>query len=149
MGSVLRHLLRSELRIRRFLQTELRCGLRNLLGREARLAVVLVRARRADGESVEKLLRDAGAEHVELGAVRDLVRLDLGDELEILAENGRWNELRSRGANAVGAAAHEARHDAEGVGLFWAKEKKKKKNMVMMREGCGGEMRAAAGWRER
>jgi len=117
-GGVGRLLLHRERVERRLLLANLRLGERNLRGREARRAPVLVRARRADSDGIERRLRDAGADHVELRTVRDLVRLDRGDELEVLAEDGRRNELRPRGANAVGAAAHEARHDAEGVGLL-------------------------------
>ena len=108
----------SELIERTLLGLELLDGIADLPRREARRAEVLVRARRADSKRVEGRLRDAGADHVELRTVRDLVRLDRGDELEVLAEDGSWNELRPRGANTVGAAAHEARHDAEGVGLL-------------------------------
>jgi len=115
VGRLLLHRERIE---RDLLSVELRLGRRNLLVREARRAEVLVRARRADSERVEERLRDAGADHVELWTVRDLVRLDHGDELKVLAKDGRRNELRLRGANAVGAAAHEARHDAKGVGLL-------------------------------
>ena len=115
MGRLLLHRERIE---RRLFLAELRLGLNNLLGREARCAEVLVRARRADHERVEGRLRDAGANHVELRTVRDLMRLDHSDELEVLAEDGSRDELRSRGANAIDAATHEARHDAEGMGLL-------------------------------
>ena len=107
-GGVGRLLLHRERVERRLLLAELRLGLENLSSREARCAEVFVRARSADRERVEGRFRDAGADHVELRTVRDLMRLDHGDELEVLAEDGSRNELRSRGANAIDAATHEA-----------------------------------------
>ena len=118
LGGVGRLLLHRERIERGLLSVELRLSRRNLLVREARFTPVLVRAHRADRERVEERLRDAGADHVELWTVRDLVRLDHGDEFKVLAKDGSRNKLRLRGANAIGAAANEARHDAEGVGLL-------------------------------
>ena len=66
-------------------------------------------ARRADSDSSERRPREA-----ELRMVRDLMRLDRGNELR----GANAVVANAVVANAVGAAAQEARHDAEGVGLL-------------------------------